>query len=65
MSEDMLIRHCSATLAETKTGSLFSYTCPSREALTKALGPSDETRATATVRSYIHNFPRVCMAFSC
>ena len=37
MSEDLLIRHCSPTLAGIKTGNLFSCTCPSRKDLTKDL----------------------------
>ena len=37
MSEDLLIRHCSPTLAGIKTGNLFSCACPSREALTRDL----------------------------
>ena len=37
MSEDLLIRHCSPTLAGIKTGNLFSCACPSREDLTKDL----------------------------
>ena len=30
MSEDLLIRHCSPTLAGIKTGNLFSCACASR-----------------------------------
>ena len=37
MSEDLLIRHCSPTLAGIKTGNLFSCACPSRKDLTKDL----------------------------
>ncbi len=37
MSEDLVIRHCSPTLAGIKTGSLFSCNCPCRKTLTKAL----------------------------
>ena len=37
MSEDLLIRHCSPTLAGIKTGNLFSCACSSREELTKDL----------------------------
>ena len=37
MSEDLLIRHCSPTLAGIKTGNLFSCACPSRKALTRDL----------------------------
>lgn len=37
MSEDLVIRYCSPTLAGIKTGSLFSCDCPCRKALTKAL----------------------------
>ena len=37
MSEDLVIRHCSPTLAGIKTGSLFSCDCPDRKALTAAL----------------------------
>ena len=37
MSEDLLIRHCSPTLAGIKTGNLFSCACPSRRDLTKDL----------------------------
>lgn len=37
MSEDLLIRHCSPTLAGIKTGNLFSCACPNREDLTKDL----------------------------
>ena len=37
MSDDLVIRHCSPTLAGIKTGSLFSCDCASREELTKAL----------------------------
>lgn len=33
MSEGMLVRHCSPTLAGMKTGSLFSCECPSTEEL--------------------------------
>ena len=31
MSEDLVIQHCSPTLAGLKTGSLFSCPCPSEE----------------------------------
>ena len=34
MSEALLIRHCSPTLAGIKTGNLFSCDCPSRRELT-------------------------------
>lgn len=37
MSEDLLIRHCSPTLAGIKTGNLFSCPCASRGELTKAV----------------------------
>lgn len=37
MSEDLVIRHCSPTLAGIKSGSLFSCDCPCRRELTKAL----------------------------
>ena len=37
MSEDLVIRHCSPTLAGIKTGSLFSCDCPCRKELTNAL----------------------------
>ena len=37
MSEDLLIRHCSPTLAGIKTGNLFSCACLDREELTKEL----------------------------
>ena len=37
MSEDLLIRHCSPTLAGIKTGNLFSCACPSRKDLTRDL----------------------------
>lgn len=37
MSEELLIRHCSPTLAGIKTGNLFSCPCPSRESMMKAL----------------------------
>ena len=37
MSEDLLIRHCSPTLAGIKTGNLFSCACPSQKNLTKDL----------------------------
>ena len=37
MSEDLVIRHCSPTLAGIKSGSLFSCACPCRKELTKAL----------------------------
>lgn len=37
MSEDLLIRHCSPTLAGIKTGNLFSCDCPSKKELTRAL----------------------------
>ena len=37
MSEELLIRHCSPTLAGIKTGNLFSCQCPSREDLRKNL----------------------------
>ena len=37
MSEELLIRHCSPTLAGIKTGNLFSCPCPDRENLTKDL----------------------------
>ena len=37
MSEDLVIRHCSPTLAGIKTGNLFSCDCPCRKELTKAL----------------------------
>ncbi|MBR2132493.1 MAG: DUF3793 family protein [Oscillospiraceae bacterium] len=37
MSEEMIIRHCSPTLAGLKTGSLFSCACSSREELTQSL----------------------------
>lgn len=37
MSEDLLVRHCSPTLAGIKTGNLFSCPCTSRTDLTKEL----------------------------
>ena len=37
MSDDLLIRHCSPTLAGIKTGNLFSCACLDREELTKEL----------------------------
>ena len=37
MSEDLLIRHCSPTLAGIKTGNLFSCVCPCRKKLTKSI----------------------------
>lgn len=37
MSEDMLIRHCSPTLAGIKTGNLFPCDCPCQKTLTKTL----------------------------
>ena len=37
MSEELLIRHCSPTLAGIKTGNLFSCQCPSGEDLRKNL----------------------------
>lgn len=37
MSEEMLIRHCSPTLAGLKTGNLFPCECHSPEALTREL----------------------------
>ena len=37
MSEDLLIRHCSPTLAGIKTGNLFSCACPSLKNLTRDL----------------------------
>lgn len=37
MSEDLLIRHCSPTLAGIKTGNLFTCDCPCRKALTREL----------------------------
>ena len=37
MSEDLVIRHCSPTLAGIKTGNLFSCDCPCRKELAKAL----------------------------
>lgn len=37
MSEELIVRHCSPTLAGLKTGSLFSCACSSREELTQAL----------------------------
>ena len=37
MSEDLLVRPCSPTLAGIKTGSLFSCDCPCGRALTQAL----------------------------
>ena len=37
MSEDLLIRHCSPTLAGIKTGNLFSCACSSRKDLTRDL----------------------------
>lgn len=37
MSEDLLVRHCSPTLAGIKTGNLFSCPCTSRADLTKEL----------------------------
>ena len=37
MWEDLLIRHCSPTLAGIKTGNLFSCDCPCRKKLTKEL----------------------------
>ena len=37
MSEDLIIRHCSPTLAGLKTGSLFPCDCPSRKELTRDL----------------------------
>ena len=38
MSEELLIRHCSPTLAGLKTGNLFPCDCPCRKALTAQLG---------------------------
>ena len=38
MSEELLIRYCSPTLAGIKTGNLFSCACPCRRDLTKDLG---------------------------
>ena len=37
MSEDLLIRHCSPTLAGIKTGNLFSCFCSCRKELTKSV----------------------------
>ena len=37
MSEDLIIRHCSPTLAGIKSGNLFSCACHCRKELTKAL----------------------------
>ena len=37
MSEELIIRHCSPTLAGLKTGSLFSCACGSKDELTAAL----------------------------
>ena len=37
MSEDLLIRHCSPTLAGIKTGNLFSCVCPCRKELTRSV----------------------------
>ena len=37
MSEDLIIRYCSPTLAGIKTGNLFSCACPCKKELTKAL----------------------------
>ena len=37
MLEDLIMRHCSPTLAGIKTGNLFSCACPCRKELTKAL----------------------------
>ena len=41
MSEDLLIRHCSPTLAGIKSGNLFSCACPSRKDLTRDLCPEE------------------------
>ena len=35
MSEELLIRNCSPTLAGLKTGSMFNYTCASKEEMLK------------------------------
>ena len=37
MSEDLIIRHCSPTLAGIKTGNLFSCACSCRKELTKSI----------------------------
>lgn len=37
MSEELIVRHCSPTLAGLKTGNLFSCTCQSRQELTENL----------------------------
>lgn len=52
MSEDLLIRHCSPTLAGIKTGNLFSCACPSRKDLTRDLGETNfEPRETGREKS--------------
>lgn len=43
MSEEMIIRHCSPTLAGLKTGNLFSCACDTREELTLALRKLNRT----------------------
>lgn len=43
MSEELIVRHCSPTLAGLKTGSLFTCACASREELTAALCQLNKT----------------------
>lgn len=50
MSEDMLIRHCSPTLAGIKTGNLFPCDCPCRRTLTLELSELNRKLAPRGVR---------------
>ena len=50
MSEELIIRHCSPTLAGLKTGNLFSCPYDSREALNKDLRRLNRTLASKGLR---------------
>ena len=50
MSDDMIIRHCSPTLAGIKTGNIFSCPCPCREELLKDLSRLNRLLSSKGVR---------------
>lgn len=50
MSDDLLIRHCSPTLAGIKTGNIFSCLCPCRKELLKDLSRLNRLLASKGVR---------------
>ena len=50
MSEDLIIRHCSPTLAGIKTGNIFSCPCPCREELLKDLSRLNRMLSSKGVR---------------